>query len=83
MKPLYHHHISVYIKWQTGFTFNIFKVFYSNDLYIEGLERSSKYIHYKGCNAMYVEGVEKSSKYIVMGIMLCISKVSKDVQNTL
>ena len=32
---------------------------------------------------MYVEGVEKSSKYTIKAVMLCMSKVSKETQNTL
>ena len=32
---------------------------------------------------MYVEGVERSLKYTVKAVMLCVSKVSKETQNTL
>ena len=66
-------------------------------MYVKGVKRSSKYtvmqcmlkvlkklkIHYKDCNAMYVEGVKRSSKYTVEAVMLCMSNVSKETQNTL
>ena len=34
----------------------------------------------KGSNAMYVEGVESSSIYTIKAVMLCMSKVLKEVQ---
>ena len=37
----------------------------------------------KGSNDMYVEGVKRSSKNTVKVVMLCMSKVSKEAQNTL
>ena len=40
-------------------------------------------IHCKDCNAMYAKGVKRSSKYTVRSVMLCMSKVSKEAQNTL
>ena len=40
-------------------------------------------LHYKGCNAVYVKGVERSSKYTIRAVMLCMSKVLKEAQNTL
>ena len=35
----------------------------------------------KASNAMYVKGVESRSKYTMRTVMLCMSKVSKVVQN--
>ena len=40
-------------------------------------------IHCKGCNIIYVEGFESSLIYIIRAVMLCMSKVSKEVQNGL
>ena len=37
----------------------------------------------KGSNAMYVEGVKSSSIYTIRAVMLCMLKVSKEVQNGL
>ena len=35
----------------------------------------------KGSNAMYVKGVKSISKYTISNVMLCMSKVSKELQN--
>ena len=37
----------------------------------------------KGSNAMYVKNVKSSSIYTIRAVMLCISKVLKEVQNGL
>ena len=54
----------------------------SNVTHVEGVE-SSSILYYKGCNALYVESVESSSIYTIRAVMLCMSKVSKEVQNGL
>ena len=38
---------------------------------------------YEGCNALYVEGVKSSSIYTIRAVMVCMLKVSKEVQNGL
>ena len=40
-------------------------------------------MYYKGCNALYVEGVKSSSIYTIRAVMLCMLKVSKEVQMVL
>ena len=40
-------------------------------------------MYYKGCNALYIEGVKSSSVYTIRAVMLCMSNVSKEVQNGL
>ena len=38
---------------------------------------------YKGCNALYVKGVKSNSMYTIRAVMVCMLKVSKEVQNGL
>ena len=77
----------VYIK---GQNVSLFNSYIKTDVLMSEVSKVLTYIAClkyctmnKGLNVMYIEGVESSSIYTIRAVMLCMLKVSKEVQNGL